>query len=78
MVPFMPIAPPDTGCDWDWVEVGLEAKTEMCVPYGTEATVQGSQVASIRLMVRLSETRKKNKEQTRFKVQKVPKSRWLQ
>jgi len=32
--------------------VGLEAKTEMCVPYGTEAQVHGSQVASIRLMVR--------------------------
>ena len=32
----------------------------MC-SYGTEATVQGSQVASIRLMVRLSEIRTKNK-----------------
>ena len=35
----------------------------MCVPYGTEATVKGSQVESIRLMVRLSEIRTKNKEQ---------------
>ena len=36
------VAPPDTGSDWDWVKMRLEAKTEMCVPYGTEATVQGS------------------------------------
>ena len=35
-------APPDTGFDWNWVEVRLEAKNYMCVPYGTEATVQGS------------------------------------
>ena len=41
----------------------LQTKTEMCVPYGTEAQVQGSPVASIRLMVRLSEIRTKNKEQ---------------
>ena len=33
-------------------EMRLEAKTEMCVPYGTEAQVHGSQVANIRLMVR--------------------------
>ena len=26
------VAPPDTGFDWDWVEMMLEAKTEMCVP----------------------------------------------
>ena len=32
----------------------LEAKTDMCVPYGTEATVHGSRVVSTRLMVRLS------------------------
>ena len=38
------VAPPGTGFDWNWVEVRLEAKTEMCVPYGTEATVYGSQI----------------------------------
>ena len=41
----------------------LEAKTEMCAPYGTEVQVHGSQVASIRLMVRDSQIRTKNKEQ---------------
>ena len=48
------VAAPDTGYDWRGVEVRLEAKTEMCVPYGTEAQVHGSHVASIRLMVRSS------------------------
>ena len=46
------VAPPGTGFDWNWVEVRLEAKTGICVLYGTEAQVHGSQVASIRLMVR--------------------------
>jgi len=41
----------------------LEAKTEMCVPYGTEATVQGSQLASIRLMKRSSEIQKQKQKQ---------------
>ena len=44
----------ESGFDQTWVEMGLEAKTEMCVPYGTEAQVHGSHVASIRLMVRSS------------------------
>ena len=57
------VAPPDTGCDWNWVEVGLEAKTEICVPYGTKAQVHGSHVESIRLMVRSFLIRTKNKEQ---------------
>ena len=58
------VAPPKTDCDQTWVEVRLEAKTDMCVQYGTEATVQGSQVASIRLMVRLSEIRTKENNKT--------------
>ena len=39
-----PIYVRDPGYDQTWVEVGLEVKTEMCVPYGTEAQVHGSQV----------------------------------